>query len=135
MVPWWSREPHFSARPLLVVVDDTPSVRVVICRALTEAGHDVLTASDSQSANTIIEHLPTPPALVVDLRLPNSHTEDWAVCLHQRHPPLPIVFISSFPEHPDILLPGLLLQKPFAMSTLCRMVRNVLERVLEKTPA
>jgi DNA-binding response OmpR family regulator len=126
----------FLRPPLLVVVDDTPSVRVVICRALTEAGHDVLTASDSQSANTLIEHLPTPPALVVvDLRLPNSRTDDWAVCLHQRHPQLPIVFISSFPEHPDILLPGLLLQKPFAMSTLCRVVRNVLERELGKTHA
>jgi DNA-binding response OmpR family regulator len=126
----------FTRPPLLVVVDDTPSVRVVICRALTEAGHDVLTASDSQSANTLIEHLPTPPALVVvDLRLPNTHTEDWAVRLHQRYPQVPIVFISSFPEHPDILLPGLLLQKPFAMSTLCRVVRNVLERTLGKTPA
>jgi two-component system nitrogen regulation response regulator GlnG len=122
--------------PLLVVVDDTPSVRAVISRALTEAGHDVLTASDSRSATTIIERLPTPPALVVvDLRLPNTHTEAWAVRLHQRYPQLPIVFISSFPEHPDILLPGLLLQKPFAMSTLCRVVRNVLERTLGKTPA
>jgi DNA-binding response OmpR family regulator len=126
----------FTRPPLLVVVDDTPSVRVVICRALTEAGHDVLTASDSQSANTLIEHLPSPPALVVvDLRLPNTHTEDWAVRLHQRYPQVPIVFISSFPEHPDILLPGLLLQKPFAMSTLCRVVRNVLERTWGKTPA
>jgi DNA-binding response OmpR family regulator len=126
----------FIRPPLLVVVDDTPSVRVVICRALTEAGHDVLTAFDSQSATTLIEHLPTPPALVVvDLRLPNTHTEDWAVRLHQRYPRLPIIFISSFPEHPDILLPGLLLQKPFAMSTLCRVVRNLLERTLGKTPA
>jgi DNA-binding response OmpR family regulator len=126
----------FVRPPLLVVVDDTPSVRAVICRALTEAGHDVLTASDGQSATTLIEHLPTAPALVVvDLRLPSTHSEEWAVWLHHRYPQLPIVFISSFPEHPDILLPGLLLQKPFAMSTLCRVVRNVLERTLGKTPA
>jgi DNA-binding response OmpR family regulator len=111
-------------------------VRIVICRALTEAGHDVLTASDGQSATTLIEHLPTPPELVVvDLRLPNTPGEEWAVWLHQRHPQLPIVFISSFPEHPDILLPGLLLQKPFAMATLCRVVRNVLECTSRKTPA
>jgi DNA-binding response OmpR family regulator len=122
--------------PLLVVVDDTPSVRTVICRALTEAGHDVLTASDSQSATTLIEHLPAPPALVVvDLRLPNTHGEEWALWVRRRHPHLPIVFISSFPEHPDILLPGLLLQKPFAMSTLCRVVQNVLEHASRKTPA
>jgi CheY-like chemotaxis protein len=126
----------FTRPPLLVVVDDTPSVRLVICRALTEAGHDVLTASDGQRAATLIEHLPTPPALVVvDLRLPNTGGEEWAAWLHQRYPQLPIVFISSFPEHPDILLPGLLLQKPFAMSTLCRVVRNVLECTPWKAPA
>jgi DNA-binding response OmpR family regulator len=121
--------------PLLVVVDDTPSVRAVICRALTEEGHDVLTASDGQTASALIEHLPTPPALVVvDLRLPNTPGEEWAVWLHQRYPRLPMVFISSFPEHPDLLLPGLLLQKPFAMSTLCRVVRNLLEGTSRKMP-
>jgi DNA-binding response OmpR family regulator len=117
----------FRRPPLLVVVDQTPAVTSLLSRALTEAGHDVLTASDAQSATRLIEHLPSPPALViVDLRLPNAPGVEWAVRWQQQYSRIPMVFISSFPEHPDILLPGLLLQKPFTMSALCRVVRNVL---------
>ena len=118
---------EFVRPPLLVVVDDTPGVRSVISRALTGVGHDVLTAPDLPSAAALIDGLPQSPALaIVDLQMPHTRLEEL-IAWSRRCPEVPVIFVSSLPEDPDLILPGLLLEKPFLMSTLCHIVGNVLE--------
>ncbi|HUR95472.1 MAG TPA: response regulator [Gemmatimonadales bacterium] len=110
---------------LLLIVDST--TRTVIEPALTDAGHDVVVADDLPNASCLVESLPIPPALVLlDLHLPSTRVDQLLSWLQRRCASVPVVFISSAPEHPDLLLPGLLLEQPFTLAALLRVVRNVL---------
>ncbi len=114
-------------RPVVLVVDDTLPVRLLVSRALTDAGYHVLTAPDGQSAITLIEGHRAPPDLVVtDLRMPVMRGEHLAQWLRQRYPHLPIVFMSGFGPEDDDELAGPFLPKPFTPDVLCALVRETL---------
>ena len=58
-------------RPLVIVVDDALALRLVLVRALTEAGFDALSAPDGSAAATLILGLRQEPDVVVtDIRMP-----------------------------------------------------------------
>ena len=119
-----------SFRPLILVVDDSPTVLLVVWHALTDEGYDVVTAADGQGAISVVLGLRTPPDLVItDLRMPIVPGEVLAAWLTQNDPQVPVIFISGFPEDPDIILPGPLLEKPFTPAALCQVARAVLKRV------
>jgi DNA-binding response OmpR family regulator len=116
-----------ATRPFILVVENNGSLRSLFARALLDAGYHVTTASDAPEALALMERLQKHPALaVIDLRLPDTPGEDLAVELLRRQPGLPIVFVSAYGDDPDALLPGYLLEKPFSLKVLCRVVRNVL---------
>jgi two-component system cell cycle sensor histidine kinase/response regulator CckA len=119
-----------SFRRLILVVDDAETVRLLASRALSDEGYDVVTAPDGQSAISVILGLRTPPDLVItDLRMPIVPGEVLAAWLTQHYPQVPVIFISGFPEDPDIILPGPLLEKPFSPAALCQVASAVLRRV------
>jgi DNA-binding response OmpR family regulator len=114
-------------RPLILVVDDTASLRPVIARTLLRAGYHVLTASGSAQAIALLEQLQVEPDLaVIDLNLPLVSGEELAGELSRRVPGLPLLFVSSGGHDEDAVLPGLLLEKPFSFKVLCRLVANML---------
>jgi CheY-like chemotaxis protein len=114
-------------RPLILVVDDTGSVRSVLARALLDAGFHVLTASDVSDALRLLERLPARPDLaVIDLYMPQGSGEALAAELSRRQPNLPLVFLSAFGHHPDAMLPGLLFEKPVSLGVLCRVIAHML---------
>ena len=113
-------------RPLVLVVDDALAVRLVMARTLTDAGYDVLTAPDGQSATTLIQGLRVPPDVVVtDVKMPAMGGEALAAWLSQHYPQLPVIFVSGFAgDYVD--LPGPLLPKPFTSETLSALVGRTL---------
>jgi CheY-like chemotaxis protein len=114
-------------RPLILVVDDTGSVRSVLARALLDAGYHVLTASDAFDALRLLDRLPARPDLaVIDLYMPQGSGEALAAELSRRQPGLPLVFLSAFGHHPDAMLPGLLFEKPVRLGVLCRAIAHLL---------
>jgi CheY-like chemotaxis protein len=114
-------------RRLILVVDDTGSVRSVLARGLLDAGYHVLTASGADDALSLLDRLQTRPDLaVIDLYMPQGSGETLAAKLSRRHPKLPIVFLSAFGHDPDIVLPGLLFEKPVRLAVLCRTVAHML---------
>jgi len=115
-----------AARPLVVVVDDAHALRLVMARALTEAGYDVLTAPDGLSATILILGLRTSPDLVVtDLKMPAMDGEALAGWLAHHRPRVPVIFVSGFPGD-RAELPGPLLPKPFTPDALTALVRETL---------
>ena len=75
------------ARPLILLVDDDPVVRLTLARALTERGYDVRSAADGQAALTILEGLATLPAVAItDLQMRGGSGEELARTL-ARHSP------------------------------------------------
>jgi chemosensory pili system protein ChpA (sensor histidine kinase/response regulator) len=84
------------ARPLVMVVDDSITVRKITSRMLTRAGYEVVTAKDGVDA---LEQLTqaTPAVILLDVEMPRM--DGFEFTKHVRHDPktrnLPIIMITS----------------------------------------
>jgi DNA-binding NtrC family response regulator len=116
-----------TTRSLILVVDDTESVRWIFARTFLHAGFHVLTAPGAADALRLLDQFQARPNLaVIDLYMPVVSGEELAAELSSRHPRLPFLFVSAFGHGPDAVLPGLLLEKPFSLEVLCRIATHVL---------
>lgn len=118
-----------SDRPLILLVDDEPAVRLMMARTLTNRGYDVRTAPDGQSAMIILEGLRTLPAIAItDLEMAGGDGEELARSLARRYPEVPVIFMTGhLPRYRAAYLPGPILQKPFAAEQLCELVGSLLK--------
>lgn len=117
-----------SNRPLILLVDDDPVVRLTLARALTDRGYEVRTAADGQGAITILDGMKTLPAIAItDLEMAGVSGEDLARMLARRHPQLPVIFMTAYLAiYRTAYLPGPILEKPFRAEQLCELIRSVL---------
>jgi CheY-like chemotaxis protein len=125
-----------SDRPLILLVDDEPAIRLMMARTLTDRGYDVRTAPDGQSAITILEGLRTLPAIAItDLEMAGVDGEELARSLARRYPEVPVIFMTGhFPKYRAAYLPGPILQKPFAGEQLCELVGSLLTAATARMP-
>jgi CheY-like chemotaxis protein len=117
-----------SDRPLVLLVDDEPSVRQVMARTLTDRGYDTRTAADGESAVTILEGLRRLPNIaIVDLEMAGVGGEELARTLARRYPDVLVIFMTGhFPRYRPAYLPGPILQKPFGAEQLCELIGSML---------
>jgi two-component system, cell cycle sensor histidine kinase and response regulator CckA len=124
-----------SAERTVLVVDDEEVVRILIARALTEAGYRVVLAINGVAATAILGQDTQAVDLVIcDLVMPVMTGRDLARWLGAHRPELPILFISGYPraylEAHDLHDPGIpLLRKPFLPSRLLESVEEMLTMV------
>ena len=120
--------PESSDRPLILLVDDEPAIRLMMARTLTDRGYDVRTAPDGQSAITILEGLRTLPSIAItDLEMAGGDGEELARSLARRYPQVPVIFVTGhLPRYRAAYLPGPILQKPFKAEQLCELVGSLL---------
>jgi CheY-like chemotaxis protein len=86
-----------SNRPRVLVVDDEPFIRRLTARILTEAGYDVVTATDGQEAQTIAGDSESALDLVLtDIQMPNVDGLQLGRALAVLHPNLPVIYMSGF---------------------------------------
>ena len=78
----------------LLVVEDEPDIRIVICRRLRAAGYEVEEASSLEQA---LERLSfcVPHAICLDLGLPDASGIDALDALRRRDPSVPIVVLTA----------------------------------------
>ena len=123
-----------SAMQKILVVDDDPGIRDVVCFALQKAGYATTAAADGEQALKRFEA--DPPALVVlDILMPEL--DGLEVCRRLRSDArgrtTPIVFLSSKDDEVDRIV-GLevggddYLAKPFSPRELVARVRAILRR-------
>jgi CheY-like chemotaxis protein len=119
---------ELSNRPLILLVDDDPVVRLTLSRALTDRGYEVRTAADGQSAITILSGLKSLPAIAItDLAMAGVNGEDLARVLARRYPDLPVIFMTAYLAiYRSAYLPGPILEKPFRADQLCELIKSVL---------
>jgi chemosensory pili system protein ChpA (sensor histidine kinase/response regulator) len=83
-------------QPLVMVVDDSLTVRKVTTRMLTRAGYQVVTAKDGVDALEQLEQV-TPEVMLLDIEMPRM--DGFALARQLRHDPkwqnLPIIMITS----------------------------------------
>ncbi|RML14479.1 Two-component hybrid sensor histidine kinase/response regulator ChpA [Pseudomonas syringae pv. lapsa] len=131
MAPAYHEAEH--ARPLLVmVVDDSVTVRKVTSRLLERHGMHVLTAKDGVDAMTLLqEH--TPDIMLLDIEMPRMDGFEVLARLRARSKNLPVLMLTARSDVKD-RVHGLnlgaddYLAKPFELSELEARVKALLRR-------
>lgn len=124
-----------SAKPVVLVVDDSPDYRRIIARVLTSAGYEPLAANGTVAARELLSAR-TPDAAVLDWNMPGESGVEFARWLRQqpRLSGLPIIMVSvnaAAAEQARGLREGELsayLVKPFEPAELSARLRALLAR-------
>ncbi|MFK8331486.1 response regulator [Pseudomonas sp. BJa5] len=112
------------AQDVVLVVEDEPSIRMVLRDYLASEGYHVLVAEDGEQAFKILASKPHLDLIVTDFRLPGgiSGVEIAEPALKLR-PDLKVIFISGYPAEiresgSPIAFKAPILAKPFDLDTL-----------------
>ncbi|TGV91487.1 response regulator, partial [Mesorhizobium sp. M2D.F.Ca.ET.145.01.1.1] len=115
----------------ILVADDDPHIREVICFALEKAGMKTAAVADGAAALQAIERR-TPDLVVLDIGMPEM--DGLEVCRRLRHTSdVPVLFLSARDEEIDRIL-GLemggddYVTKPFSPRELVARVNVILRR-------
>ena len=105
----------------ILIVDDEPTVRMLVGESLTEAGYRIVEAADGPSALKLLENPARFDLLITDLGLPGGlRGEQLANAAQKVRADLKILFITGYAEN-AVLANGLLapdsrvLTKPFSI--------------------
>lgn len=134
--------PAGPARPstgkTVMIVDDEPSVRMLVTEVLQELGFSAIEASDGPSGLRILASDAAIDLLVTDVGLPGGlNGRQLADAARTTRPELKVLFITGYAENAIIsnghLAPGMrILTKPFVMETLAS---RIIEMIDEDKPA
>jgi CheY-like chemotaxis protein len=117
------------ARPVVLVVEDEPTIRTVIARVLELDGYRVLVAENGHSALALIATLGRPIDLIVtDITMPELDGEALVaeVARHQRPPPILVISGAGQADLQQLSHPFLC--KPFTPDDLRAQVRQLVGR-------
>jgi CheY-like chemotaxis protein len=115
----------------ILIVDDEPSVRMLIIDVLEELGYTVLEAADSATGLKLLQSNVRIDLLVSDVGLPGGmNGRQMADAGRQTRPDLKVLFITGYAENSVIgnghLEPGMqVMTKPFAVETLAARVQEM----------
>jgi CheY-like chemotaxis protein/signal transduction histidine kinase len=132
--------PGAPPRATVLVVDDEPTLRAVMRRALVRDGHRVLVAEDGARALKVAASHPNIDLLLTDVVMPGLSGLELARRLSNERPGLAVLYVSGFTFEeavpPTDLAQGVAyLPKPFDAMALTAKVRELLSAVRSKAPA
>lgn len=112
--------PQDDARPVVLVVEDEPLIRMVVCEMIEELGYTPLEAASGEDAISIFENGGRVDVMVTDLGLPGLSGEQLARQVRWRWPQIAIVFATGRNEAPSLDDPShtAMLGKPFTQEAL-----------------
>jgi DNA-binding response OmpR family regulator len=122
-----------STAPVVLIVEDDPSLRTLLSRVLREEGFHPLSAAHGAEMARVIDANPI-DLVLLDIMLPGSNGFDLCRAL-RRSSQVPIVILSARDEETDRLI-GLELgaddyiAKPFSNRELVARIRAILRRTL-----
>ncbi|MEP6898182.1 MAG: ATP-binding protein, partial [Rhodanobacter sp.] len=119
-------------RETILVVEDEPSIRELVCERLTDSGYDTLSAGDGGAGLRILQSGVSIDLLITDVGLPGAmNGRQMADVARIHRPDLKILFMTGYAENAVVgnghLEPGMhVLTKPFSLETLQRRIRDIL---------
>ena len=125
--------PRIGHGETVLVVDDEPTVRMLVVEVLEELGYAALEAADASSGLRLLESDVRIDLLVSDVGLPGGmNGRQMADAARQRRPGLKVLFITGYAENAVVgnghLEPGMhVMTKPFAMDALAIRIRELIE--------
>jgi CheY-like chemotaxis protein len=137
--PRVTERPKFTARPTqrkpmprgtetILVVEDDPEVRHLVCVVLRAQGYELLEAKGRDGLRTLVDNkAPAIRLVITDVVMPQL--AEW---LEIKKPDLKFLFTSGYAKgaitHPGALEPRIaFLAKPYSLDTLARKVRELLD--------
>jgi PAS domain S-box-containing protein len=117
----------------VLVVDDEPTIRMLIGDTLTELGYRGIEAADAASGLKVLESDVNIDLLITDVGLPGGmNGKEMADAARAKRPKLKVLFITGFAENAAItnghLEPGMeVMSKPFSMDKLAARIRSIIE--------
>ena len=117
----------------VLLVDDEPTVRMLVTNALQELGYVALEAADGAAGLDILRQDRRIDLLITDVGLPGGmNGRQVADAARMARPGLKVLFITGYAETAVLddgqLEPGMhILTKPFAMGALGSRIRRVIE--------
>jgi PAS domain S-box-containing protein len=123
----------------LLVVEDDPTVRAMLCDLFGEAGYRVRSAANGFEAQAGIEADARIDLLVTDIGLPGMNGRQLAEAARRLVPDLPVLLMTGYAElaaaASGFMAPGMaLIAKPFDIGTMLHRVRTMLDST-ERAPA
>jgi PAS domain S-box-containing protein len=117
----------------VLVVDDEPTVRMLVVDVLEEAGYTAIDAGDGFAGLKVLNSNARIDLLVSDVGLPGGmNGRQLADAARQKRPDLKVLFITGYAEKAVLshgqLDPGMhVLTKPFTMDALAHRVRTLID--------
>ena len=116
----------------VLIVDDEPSVRMLVTEVLEDLGYTAIEAADSVAGLKVLQSDVRIDLLVTDVGLPGGmNGRQIADAGRARRPGLKVLFITGYAENAAVgsgqLDPGMqVLTKPFAMEALAGRIRDLI---------
>lgn len=116
----------------VLIVEDDPAVRVLVCAVLSELGYAYVEAGDADTALPILNSTQRIDLLVSDVGLPGMNGRQLAEVGRQYRPGLKVLFITGYAEHAAVrggfLDSGMqMITKPFTFDLLTAKVREMIK--------
>ena len=131
-VPELRAAPRASHGETVLVVDDEPSVRMLVMEVLEELGYAAIEAADGPAGLRVLQSDMRIDLLVTDVGLPGGmNGRQMADAARATRPALNVLFITGYAENAIIgnghLEPGMhVLTKPFALETLAARIKELI---------
>jgi len=125
--------PRAEAGETVLVVDDEPTVRMLVGDTLADLGYQAIEAADAASGLRVLQSDVKIDLLITDFGLPGGmNGKQMADAARVRRPDLNVLFITGYAENAAIsngrLEPGMhVLSKPFPMDKLAARIRLIIE--------
>jgi DNA-binding NtrC family response regulator len=111
----------------LLIVDDEPTLLLLLRRYLERQGHHVETCASAEAALNSFAGSPAFDLVITDLTLPGVSGAELIERMRATQPGLPGLIASGYPYVPQ--LPGVgFLQKPFLPQMLAEEIARMLAR-------
>jgi PAS domain S-box-containing protein len=117
----------------VLVVDDEPTIRMLIADTLGELGYRAIEAADAASGLKVLESDAKIDLLISDVGLPGEMNGNDMVEIARVHRPnIKVLFITGYADNAAItnghLEPGVqVMSKPFSMDKLASRIRSIIE--------
>jgi PAS domain S-box-containing protein len=117
----------------VLVVDDEPTVRMLVIEVLSDLGYNALEAEDGAAGLKVLHSSTRVDLLVTDVGLPGGlNGRQVADAARAVRPGLKVLFITGYAENAVLshghLAPGMhVMTKPFAMDALATRIRDLIE--------
>ncbi|RYY05355.1 MAG: response regulator, partial [Alphaproteobacteria bacterium] len=124
--------PRANAGETVLVVDDEPTVRMLVMEVLEELGYAAIEAADGASGLKLLQSDIRIDLLVTDVGLPGGmNGRQMADAARIGRPDLKILFITGYAENAVVgnghLDPGMhVMTKPFAMEALATRIKDLI---------